>query len=122
MPILSLCKPLIDKKLGSKFNQKLRNKPFISLLYTCFILDYFRQTVFNNAAAISAEKLLFLPLVSIKAKYLRLRMFFSLRDISTYINQLNLPDLLDQFHGGVTIDQEGLGVIAELQRLQPLSH
>lgn len=40
----------------------------------------------------------------------------------TYIDELNLPDLLDQLHGGVAVDEEGLGVVAELQRLQPLGH
>lgn len=40
----------------------------------------------------------------------------------TYIDKLDLPDLLDQLHGGVAVDEEGLGVVAELQRLQPLGH
>lgn len=40
----------------------------------------------------------------------------------TYIDELDLPDLLDQLHGGVTVDEERLGVVAELQRLQPLRH
>lgn len=40
----------------------------------------------------------------------------------TYIDELDLPDLLDQLHGGVAVDEEGLGVVAELQRLQPLGH
>lgn len=40
----------------------------------------------------------------------------------TYIDQLNLPDLFDQLHGGVTVDEERLGVVAKLQRLQPLCH
>lgn len=40
----------------------------------------------------------------------------------TYIDELDLPDLLDQLHGCVTVDEEGLGVVAELQRLQPLCH
>lgn len=40
----------------------------------------------------------------------------------TYINELDLPDLLDQLHGRVAVDEEGLGVVAELQRLQPLGH
>ncbi len=33
----------------------------------------------------------------------------------TYIDELDLPDLLDQLHGGVTVDEEGLGVVAKLQ-------
>lgn len=41
---------------------------------------------------------------------------------ATYIDELDLPDLLDQLHGGVAVDEEGLGVVAELQRLQPLGH
>lgn len=40
----------------------------------------------------------------------------------TYIDELDLPDLLDQLHGGVTVNEERLGVVAELQRLQPLCH
>lgn len=32
----------------------------------------------------------------------------------TYIDELDLPDLLDQLHGSVTVDEEGLGVVAEL--------
>lgn len=40
----------------------------------------------------------------------------------THIDELDLPDLFDQLHGGVTVDEEGLGVVAELQRLQPLCH
>ena len=40
----------------------------------------------------------------------------------TYIDELDLPDLLHQLHGGVAVDEEGLGVVAELQRLQPLGH
>lgn len=43
-------------------------------------------------------------------------------EIVTYIDELDLPDLLDQLHGGVTVDEERLGVVAELQRLQPLCH
>ncbi|KAF3859251.1 hypothetical protein F7725_021650 [Dissostichus mawsoni] len=31
-------------------------------------------------------------------------------------------NLLHQLHGGVAVDEEGLGVVAELQRLQPLGH
>ena len=40
----------------------------------------------------------------------------------THIDELDLPDLLDQLHGGVAVDEEGLGVVAELQRLEPLGH
>lgn len=40
----------------------------------------------------------------------------------TYIDQLNLPDLFDQLHGRVAVDEERLCVVAELQRLQPLGH
>lgn len=40
----------------------------------------------------------------------------------TYVDELDLPDLLDQLHGGVAVDEEGLGVVAQLQRLQPLGH
>lgn len=44
------------------------------------------------------------------------------REDVTYVDELNLPDLLDQLHGGVAVDEEGLGVVAQLQRLQPLGH
>lgn len=40
----------------------------------------------------------------------------------THVDELDLPDLLDQLHGGVAVDEEGLGVVAQLQRLQPLGH
>lgn len=32
----------------------------------------------------------------------------------TYIDELDFPDLLDQLHGRVTVDEEGLGVITKL--------
>lgn len=32
----------------------------------------------------------------------------------TYVDELNFPDLLDQLHRSVTIDEEGLGVITKL--------
>lgn len=32
----------------------------------------------------------------------------------TYIDELDFPDLLDQLHGSVTVDEEGLGVITKL--------
>lgn len=52
------------------------------------------------------------------------RRYFTLetREHVTYVDELDLPDLLDQLHGGVAVDEEGLGVVAQLQRLQPLSH
>lgn len=40
----------------------------------------------------------------------------------THIDELDFPDLLHQLHGGVAIDEEGLGVVSQLQRLQPLRH
>lgn len=40
----------------------------------------------------------------------------------THVDELDLPDLLHQLHGGVAIDEEGLGVVSQLQRLQPLRH
>lgn len=40
----------------------------------------------------------------------------------THVDKLDLPDLLHQLHGGITIDEEGLGVVSKLQRLQPLRH
>lgn len=40
----------------------------------------------------------------------------------THVDELDLPDLLHQLHGGVAVDEEGLGVVSELQRLQPLRH
>lgn len=47
---------------------------------------------------------------------------FDFREHVTYIDELDLPDLLDQLHGGVAVDEEGLGVVAQFQRLQPLGH
>lgn len=41
---------------------------------------------------------------------------------STHVDEFDLPDLLHQLHGGIAIDEEGLGVVSELQRLQPLRH
>lgn len=40
----------------------------------------------------------------------------------THVDELDLPDLLHQLHGGVAVDEEGLGVVSQLQRLQPLRH
>jgi len=40
----------------------------------------------------------------------------------THVDELDLPDLLHQLHGRVAVDEERLGVVAELQRLQPLGH
>lgn len=36
-------------------------------------------------------------------------------NFGTYIDELNLPDLLHQFHGGVAIDEERLGVVSQLE-------
>lgn len=41
---------------------------------------------------------------------------------ATHVDELDLPDLLHQLHGGVAVDEEGLGVVSQLQRLQPLCH
>lgn len=41
---------------------------------------------------------------------------------ATHVDELDLPDLLHQLHGGVAVDEEGLGVVSQLQRLQPLRH
>ena len=40
----------------------------------------------------------------------------------THVDEFNLPDLLDQLHGGVAIDEEGLGVVSQFQGLQPLRY
>lgn len=40
----------------------------------------------------------------------------------TYVDELDLPDLLDQLHGGVAVDEERFGVVSQLQRLQPFGH
>lgn len=40
----------------------------------------------------------------------------------THVDELDLPDLLHQLHGGVAVDEERLGVVSQLQRLQPLRH
>lgn len=37
------------------------------------------------------------------------------RNNQTHVDELNLPDLFDQLHGGVTIDEKRLCVVAELQ-------